>query len=88
MTKEEIINLAKASGFHFQTFQAHAPIQHTVESAYSEKCFERFANLILEKAAEIKQEAVFVFTDDATGLSKEACDVIEYCAEAIRSMKV
>ena len=47
-----------------------------------------FANLILEKAAEIKQEVVFVFTDDATGLSKEACDVIEYYAAIIRSMKV
>ncbi len=46
-----------------------------------------FANLILEKAADMKQEVVFVFTDDTAGLSKESSDVIKYYCEAIRSMK-
>ena len=45
MITDEIIQLAKEAGFHFYD-AGHAPILHTVESAYSEKCFERFAKAI------------------------------------------
>lgn len=52
MTRDEIIKLATDAGFHFYD-AGYAPILHTVESAYSEKCFERFAELVAaaERAA-------------------------------------
>lgn len=45
MTRDDIIKYATTAGFHFHD-AGHAPILHTVESAYSEKCFERFAALV------------------------------------------
>lgn len=45
MITDEVIRLAKEAGFHFYD-AGHAPVLHTVENAYSEKCFERFAKAI------------------------------------------
>lgn len=51
MTSERIKELAKQSGFYFQD-AGHSPIEHTEPHEYSEKCFERFAQLIVKECAE------------------------------------
>lgn len=81
MQREDVIQLAEASGFFFHD-AGYAPIMHTLPEKYSEKCFERFANTIeqrtLERAA---QEADAWQT--AIHDPRYECD----CAAAIRALK-
>lgn len=48
--KIDVMELAKKAGFYFHD-AGYAPILHTQPHEYSEKCFERFATLVLERAA-------------------------------------
>ena len=80
MTREDIIKYATTAGFHFHD-AGHAPILHTVESAYSEKCFERFASLV---AAAEREACAKVCEDIDTEYHGE--DVLAtWCAAAIRA---
>lgn len=51
MKREDIIRMAEKSGFYFHD-AGYAPILHTVSGEYSEKCFERFADLVAEAERE------------------------------------
>jgi hypothetical protein len=49
---ERIKELAKRSGFFFHN-AGYFPIEHTVPAEYSEKCFERFAELIVKETMQV-----------------------------------
>ena len=51
---KRIKELAKRSGFFFHN-AGYFPIEHTVPAEYSEKCFERFAELIVKECAEVSK---------------------------------
>lgn len=51
MTQIEIISMAQIAGFYFQD-AGYAPILHTTKDEYSERCFERFANLVAKAERE------------------------------------
>lgn len=52
MTTEQIIEMAKQAGFHFHDTGYGSEILHTIPLEYSQKCFERFAQLVRGIATE------------------------------------
>lgn len=50
MTKNELMEMARNAGFMFHD-AGYAPMLHTLPKEYSDKCFDRLFNAILERAA-------------------------------------
>jgi hypothetical protein len=50
MTKNELMEMARKAGFMFHD-AGYAPTLHTLPREYSDKCFDRLFNAILERAA-------------------------------------
>lgn len=55
MTKEDMLHIANRCGFHFHD-AGYAPVLHTTEAKYSQKCFERFTREIAEYCSSICEE--------------------------------
>jgi hypothetical protein len=79
MTHDQIIKMARTSGFHFYD-AGHAPILHTVPYEYSEMCFERFAAL----AAEYERERCLAEIETGIWMDMTTEQILDSIAAAIR----
>jgi hypothetical protein len=80
VNRDKVIELAKLAGFHF--FDAgHAPILHTVKAEYSERCFERFAELV----AFNEREACLAEVEQGIWFDKTTEEILDSIASAIRA---
>lgn len=80
MTKDELMQMARDAGFMFHD-AGYAPTLHTLPKEYSDKCFDRFARGILERAA-AACEAVTHMSAAAHG------DLRDGCAASVRALKI
>lgn len=101
MNRDDIIRMAKESGFLFQDAGYAPEIMHTEPHEYSQKCFERFAALIADaKDAEhqqtlaLQQRSYEREIEIEVEAEREACAKVcdgwlhadgDHCAAAIRA---
>lgn len=79
MTPEQIIELAKKAGFHFRDAGYGPEILHTNPLEYSQRCFERFAQLVRNAALEEAADSLY-----GNGLEMS---LLQDLREEIRSLK-